>query len=473
MTGTRKQQLTYIITDYIMLNLAWLGFNIVRYFLLPATYVANLSTWLVTPAPLVGQLVVPLGIMAIYWVTGYYNYNQVYLKSRVSELGNTLAVSFAATVIIYFSVLIDDGIPERAGNYEMLMLLWSMLFVPVYAARLLVTTRNIRRLHNGRLTVNVLVIGASRGAVDLAQRLDNYLSHMGMKVVGYVDIDGSTAGRHDFDRPVYTAGELERVCQEQHITSLVIKPGHSGMRSTVNIINRLYPLGLPMYLPADIYHLITSHGRLDTVIGEPLINISSARVSASTVNLKRTIDVIGSVLALVLLSPLLAGIAVAVKLDSRGPVLYRQERIGYRKRPFKINKFRTMVTDAEADGPNLSSADDPRVTRIGRTLRKYRLDELPQFWNVLIGEMSLVGPRPERQYYIDQLVALAPNYSVIHQVRPGITSLGMVKYGYASTVEQMLQRLRYDLLYIDNITLGTDLKILIHTVNTVITGRGI
>lgn len=473
MTSTRIQQLTYVITDYIMLNLAWLGFNIVRYFLLPTTYIEDLWAWLTTAAPLIGQVAVPLGIMAIYWLTGYYNYNQVYLKSRVAELGNTLAVSFAATVIIYFSVLIDDGIPERAGNYEMLMLLWGMLFLPVYTGRLIITTRNIRRLRSGRLTVNVLIVGASRGAIDLAQRLDNYLSRMGMKVVGYVDIEGSAVGRSDFDRPVYQIGQLNNVCQEQQITALIIKPGHNGMRSTVNIINSLYPLGRSMYLPADIYHLIASHGRLDTVVGEPLINISSARVSASTWNVKRTFDVVCSATALILLSPLLLGIGLAVRLDSRGPALYRQERIGYRKRPFKINKFRTMYTDAEADGPTLSSVDDPRVTRVGRVLRKYRLDELPQFWNVFKGDMSLVGPRPERQFYIDQLVAVAPYYSVIHQVRPGLTSLGMVKYGYASTVEQMLQRLRYDLLYIDNITLGTDLKILLHTINTVITGRGI
>ena len=132
-----------------------------------------------------------------------------------------------------------------------------------------------------------------------------------------------------------------------------------------------------------------------------------------------------------------------------------------------------MRIDAEANGPALACDDDPRVTRLGRTLRKYRLDELPQFWNVLLGEMSLVGPRPERDYYVRRLVEARPAYSLVHQVRPGITSWGMVKYGYASTVDQMLERLDYDLLYLENISLAVDLKILFYTVNTVVTGRGL
>jgi lipopolysaccharide/colanic/teichoic acid biosynthesis glycosyltransferase len=166
-------------------------------------------------------------------------------------------------------------------------------------------------------------------------------------------------------------------------------------------------------------------------------------------------------------------IALAVKREKSGSVIYSQERIGYHKHPFKIYKFRTMRADAEADGPSLSSDKDSRVTRVGRFLRKYRLDELPQFFNVLRGDMSLVGPRPEREYYIRQIVAKAPYYNLVHQVRPGITSWGMVKYGYATTVDQMIERLQYDLLYLDNISLQVDLKILFHTVNTVLTGKGL
>ncbi len=203
------------------------------------------------------------------------------------------------------------------------------------------------------------------------------------------------------------------------------------------------------------------------------MNITNANIPDSTINLKRLSDIVFSGLALIVLSPVYAAISLMVKLDSPGPVFYRQERIGLHKRPFKIIKFRTMVDGAESDGPALSHKNDTRITRIGAFLRKYRLDEIPQFWNVLKGEMSLVGPRPEREYFIDRIVERVPYYSLIHQVRPGVTSLGMVKYGYASNVDEMIERLAYDLIYIENVSLGVDLKILFHTVSTIAGGKGL
>ena len=176
---------------------------------------------------------------------------------------------------------------------------------------------------------------------------------------------------------------------------------------------------------------------------------------------------------MLLLSPLFVYIAWRVKKDSPGPVFFRQERIGYLGQPFGMYKFRTMYVNAEENGPSLSSEDDPRVTPFGRIMRKYRLDELPQFWNVLKGDMSLVGPRPERKYFIDEIVKMAPYYYLLHNVRPGITSLGMVKYGYAASVDKMVERMEYDILYYENMSLTLDLTILIYTVKTVLTGKGI
>ena len=189
-------------------------------------------------------------------------------------------------------------------------------------------------------------------------------------------------------------------------------------------------------------------------------------------SLKRIADIVVSILAMIILSPVYLATAIIVKCTSPGPVFYAQERIGYHGKPFKMHKFRSMYVDAEQAGPALSKDDDPRITPFGRFMRKVRLDEIPQFYNVLKGTMSLVGPRPERQFYIDQIVKRAPEYLLLQRVKPGITSWGQVKYGYASTVDEMVERLRYDLLYLDNMSITTDIKILLYTVIIILQGRG-
>jgi len=189
-------------------------------------------------------------------------------------------------------------------------------------------------------------------------------------------------------------------------------------------------------------------------------------------NLKRISDVIFASFVLVLGMPFFLCIAAIIKLGSKGPVLFKQERIGKDGLPFNIYKFRSMYTDAEKNGPALSKEGDSRITPFGRFLRKSRIDEFPQFYNVFIGDMSLVGPRPERQYFIDQIVQIAPHYKHLNKVRPGITSLGQVKYGYAQNVSEMVERLKYDILYIENMSFAMDLRILLYTILVMVQGRG-
>lgn len=438
-----------------MVNIGWLAFNIIRFFSLPHDYeVISLNRWLVSGPIVLGQILFPLMMLCIYGISGYYN--RPFYKSRMDEILSTLISSFAGMLIIFFAVLINDNIPERLQNYELMLILWGCLCVPAYAARLCLTQSAIRRVRQGELASPMLVIGSAEQAERLQEQLRDTLS--ALKIIG--NIDSSEPGEICAE-----AGKL-------HADGLVICQRPSGMAQTISLINALYPSGLSLYVMPDLYHCITMRPRVSAVASEPLINITTANISDATLNLKRLGDIILSVLALIILSPVFATVAILIKRDSQGPVFYRQQRIGYHKKPFYIIKFRTMHTDAEASGPMLTSEDDPRVTRVGHTLRKYRIDELPQFINVLRGDMSIVGPRPEREYYIRQIVERAPYYSLIHQVRPGITSWGMVKFGYASTVEEMLQRLTYDLVYIENVSLGVDLKILFHTVSTVVSGKG-
>jgi len=185
------------------------------------------------------------------------------------------------------------------------------------------------------------------------------------------------------------------------------------------------------------------------------------------------LDMVLSIISLIVLLPLIIFLVIGVKMSSPGPVLYRQQRVGRFGKHFKIYKFRSMYHNAEENGPELSSKHDPRVTRFGQFMRRHRLDEIPNFINVLKGDMALVGPRPEREYFINKITEQAPHYIHLHKVKPGITSWGQVKYGYAESVEEMIKRLRYDILYIENMSLFVDLKILFYTAITIVKGRGV
>jgi len=472
MISERLQRLKYVASDLVTSNIAWLVYNCVRYHMnaVQGTY-SSLEGFLSSPMVLAGQIVFPLVMMVVYYLSGYYN--QVYRKSRVHELFTTLWSTVINSLIIFFVALINDVGAERSFDYEMIFLLVAILFVCVYSARCAITSHTSRLIKRRLWSFPTLIVGRGDAAVKFGKKLDEMKQSLGYKIMGYVGIPGEEDS-NDTPETAYTLDNMEQACNDMGIQELIVVPTKPDSVAVLSAINRLFVLNLPIKLSPDRTRMLMTQVRLSNMVGAPLVDVSSSSMGECGKNLKRLIDVIVSALMLVLLSPIYLIISLMVKLDSKGPVFYRQERIGYHNRPFNIIKFRTMVNDAESDGcPQLSSGNDPRITRLGHYLRKYRIDELPQFWNVLRGDMSIVGPRPERQFYIDQIVERIPSYALLRQVRPGITSLGMVKFGYAQNVDEMVERLSYDLLYLENMSLLNDFKIMVYTIKIVLTGRGI
>lgn len=472
MISGRKQTGKYILCDYISSNVAWFIFNVVRFYnpTVASGYI-ELDDFLLSSKVLLGQLLAPVAMLGIYCLSGYYN--QAFFKSRLHELLLTAGSVSVNTFIFFFVALINDVAPIRVGNYELLLSLFAIQFACVYVCRLAITMDATRKIHNRQWQFNTLVIGCGKQALKLMRDLNSRTKSLGYHVVGYVDIGEGTRSAQ-LDAPIYGKDRLDKLCEELNVKEIIISIDDNNHSRLNNIVNELFPLDLPIKIQSSVFHHLIGRVRLSNIYGTPFVDVCSCAISECDKNIKRLSDIILSAAALLLISPFIAILAILIKRDSRGPVFYRQERIGFHHRPFYLYKLRTMYVDAEQDGqPRLSAPDDSRITRVGKVLRKYRFDELPQFWNVLKGDMSLVGPRPEREYFIRLIMKKAPYYALMYQIRPGITSWGMVKYGYARNVDEMIERLQYDIIYLENMSLLVDLKIIIYTVRTVLLGRGI
>ena len=462
-----KQAGKYILSDFISASVAWLLFNILRYEVFAIDEGADsLLDYLQYPGVLGGQVVIPLFWLVLYYFSGYYN--KPFGKSRLTELFSTFITVLIGTVFVFFALLLDD-IPRSIDIYYKLFFgMFGLQFFITYIPRLLITQSGTRKIKNREWAMKVLIIGAGGKAVRIAHDL----YRLGYDICGFVSEDERTPVKADRNQVLGTVEDIPVLMEKENVDEIVLAVESKNNKALLGILYSLYRYKRPIKVLADRFNML-SKIQLRTIRGIPLVDVTDNNFSPAEQNIKLFLDKVCSVVALLLLSPLFAYIAWRVKKDSPGPVFFRQERIGYLGQPFWMYKFRTMYVNAEENGPSLSSEDDLRVTPFGRIMRKYRLDELPQFWNVLKGDMSLVGPRPERKYFIDEIVKTAPYYYLLHNVRPGITSLGMVKYGYAASVDKMVERMEYDILYYENMSLTLDLTILIYTVKTVITGKGV
>jgi exopolysaccharide biosynthesis polyprenyl glycosylphosphotransferase len=343
-----------------------------------------------------------------------------------------------------------------------------------YVPRVIITSHVNKQIHSGAIGFNTIIVGNDEMAVKAYETVLKQSPRSGHFFIGYIRVDDRQPDHMEGKLScVGDITDMSQVVDNHHIEEIVVAL-HNGQRKYIHQVLALVRRNhnLTVSLVPQEHDVLMGSVKTSSVLDEPLVSITPEYLPAWQRYLKRGCDIVLSLLAILLLSPVYVFLAIGVKRSSPGPVFYRQERIGFLGKPFQIIKFRSMCENAETDRPMLSSDDDPRITPFGKFMRQYRLDETPQFFNVLKGEMSLVGPRPERQYYIDQIMERAPYYQLLLGVKPGITSWGQVRFGYAENVDEMLERLRWDILYIENMSILMDIKILIYTVLIILKREG-
>ena len=398
-------------------------------------------------------------------------YSNLTRKSRLTEAFNTFGGTIITAVILFFSVFLDDYIKEYSDYYMTLGTYTGSLIVLSGVFRFTQSSIVRHKIDKGLLKFPTLLVGGGKDAADLLDAFEKDRSK-GYSFLGYLNTSGDIADtRMNAIAYLGDINQLADIINDNTVEDVIIALPSGNSERIATMVSSIEDKDVRIHVLPNLFSILSGQVKMES-LGRALIEVKRELVKPHVAFIKRLFDIVVASLLLIVAAPFILISIAMIAFGSPGPFFYTQERLGKNGRIFKIIKLRSMYRDAELQGPQLSSEDDPRITPWGRTMRKFRLDELPQFLNVLKGDMAIVGPRPERQFFFDQIISTAPQYRYLLKVKPGITSWGMVKFGYAENVEEMIERARYDLIYTENITLVNDIKILFYTLVTVLQGRG-
>lgn len=457
-------KLLFIFFDYAAALLAWILFFQYRKEEIEGTELVY------TNAFYYGIAIIPLCWLVFYALWG--EYKDVLRKYRLNVFTKTIVQTLIGVVLIFFVLLLNDEVINYNQYYSMFFYLFGLHFGFTFVPRFIITSIIVYKIHSGKIGFETLVIGGNQKSLEIYEELTSGKKSSGNKFIGFVNINGSDLLLERYMPRLGDVEDIHSIMHDHKVKEVIIALETADHNKIKPLLTEL--LGYPVVIKVipDMFDILSGSLKTTSIFGTLLLEIKDNFMPVWQQVLKRGMDIVFSLIAIILLIPVYFILAVLVKMSSKGPIFFRQERVGRQGKPFKIIKYRTMYVGAEKNGPQLSSSNDSRITKIGKFLRKTRLDEFPQFWNVLKGDMSLVGPRPERQYFIDQIMEHEKQYIHLNKVRPGITSWGQVKFGYAENIDQMLQRMKYDLLYVRNMSIALDIKIMLYTVLIILKGKG-
>lgn len=465
MNNSRLQTSKYILLDIISASLAWTFFIYFR-----ATEIENVR-FIANQDYFTNLIIVIIGWFLLYFFSGAYK--DIFRKSRLNEFVKTFFICLIGVTSLFFIALLDDSISDYRQYYLSFSSLFALHFSITSFFRFLLTNHTTKLIHNRELGFNTILLGSGNRAMEIFGDIENEKKSSGNKIIGFLNI---------FEKEEYPLSNstphlgnhhnIIEVIHQNKVEEIIIaieKKEHYKIEEILNILDQTNVI---IKVIPDMYDILLGRVKMNSILGTPLTEVKNDFQPEWEKRFKLFSDYIAALFCVIIFSPIFIICAIIVKTTSKGSIIFKQERLGINGQPFSIFKFRSMYLNSENNGPQLSSDGDQRITRFGKFMRKVRLDEIPQFFNILKGDMSFVGPRPERAFYADKLIEAAPHYKRIYKVKPGITSWGMVKFGYAQNLEEMLRRLKFDILYIENRSLLIDLKIMIHTIVIILERKG-